>query len=285
MSVWKIVTTLEDLSHFKRAPISFLHCFGPVLWIEGEHEFDASGQCVDSKPVGYTTHPSTQLIHHWRYSQVCFWVIASDKIYHQPGRSLKWVEFFWQTTWMILAPPWWTSHKTMCYSAAFHLVYRLFTFNFITDFLGRNPPNLKPPQLVVLSFHVPYPQLAWFSSSSSSFFLAWASFAKMAFMKKRCVFRFSWQKVARITPAIDSACLDPKVPLVFDGLLCPPLLHLFCFSPCCLGPWEIINFQFGKYKATSEATQQDNSTPNTENSNSNAQTAPTCSYGPNHFTK
>ncbi len=93
MSVWKIVTTLEDLSHFKRAPISFLHCFGPVLWIEGEHEFDASGQCVDSKPVGYTTHPSTQLIHHWRHSQVCFWVIASDKIYHQCGRSLKWVEF------------------------------------------------------------------------------------------------------------------------------------------------------------------------------------------------
>ena len=79
-------------------------------------------------------------------------------------------------------------------------------------------------------------------SSSSSFFLARASFAKMAFTKKRCVFCFSWQKVARITPAIDSACLDPKVPLVFDGLLCPPLLHLFCFSPCCLGPWEIINW-------------------------------------------
>lgn len=67
------------------------------------------------------------------------------------------------------------------------------------SFGGRNPATLKPPQLLVLSFHVPYPQLARIPpSSSSSFFVAWASFAKMALMRKRNAPAFRGKKLNKL---------------------------------------------------------------------------------------
>lgn len=91
----------------------------------------------------------------------------------------------------------WNTIPEWSWPGSFHLYHLSFSSFHLAStsrifFGGRNPPTLKPPQLAC-------PRLPWAlpsthnwhdsmipPSSSSSFFVAWASFTKMTLMRKKC---------------------------------------------------------------------------------------------------